>query len=563
MQSQAVVGDTPLPTLSSLHTEELSTVFYTESEASQNRRRSWGARAAFSLGALCASALPMHIAEAGSVHDGLPAKPDSTTVFKLEAGRTAVVNLAVTDVIGPGYFQFITNDTYPGKTANLTVDHAGQTISNLGLVEANPDGTVGIYSYAGGHEIADVQGYMNSGAFDNTSDERILDTRVNGRNALPQGTLTPVYGRPNSTGVVSITATEVKVPGYVQAMPCSDTSRIGQTSNLNTDKIGQTVAGLSFIKFDENGCAMLYNQGSTHIVADIQGYMSNVAFEDVADSRLVDTRQGGKAKPTAGSYILIRGKKDTTSIINIAVTESDGPGYVQIVPKSGVVGGSSNLNVDGVGRTVSGLAFARFDENGEALLYMMNGGHLVVDLLGNMADGAFEDVEDFRAEDTRVPTVYSGGGDDQYVTLMSHNNGDYVKPDDIEFSCELEITSATDRYPETYTQKANFDIRGLVPDLYPNDLDNKGDSFDFVYTSTRNGMIYQRGISQSAFMRNGQGVLVAHGGQLVGSREEGALFSGILDITKTTDQTRGMPESAQGHAIYRVEDMPCVPVYIR
>jgi hypothetical protein len=56
------------------------------------------------------------------------------------------------------------------------------------------------------------------------------------------------------------------------------------------DRAGQTVAGLAFVRFDPQGRACLFNQRATHLVADLQGYLADGAFDDLADVRLLDTR---------------------------------------------------------------------------------------------------------------------------------------------------------------------------------------------------------------------------------------------------------------------------------
>jgi len=44
------------------------------------------------------------------------------------------------------------------------------------------------------------------------------------------------------------------------------------------------------VRFDAAGRACVFNQTGTHIVVDLQGYMAEGAFDDVADLRLLDTR---------------------------------------------------------------------------------------------------------------------------------------------------------------------------------------------------------------------------------------------------------------------------------
>ena len=128
---------------------------------------------------------------------------------------------------------------------------------------------------------------MNGSAFDDADDARILDTRLTGRPAA--ATQTMISGRPNATAVVSLVATDAAAPGFVQALACGATP--GSSSNLNVDAAGETIAGLAFIHFDATGHVCLFDQQATDLVADVQGYLADGAFDDVADVRLTDTRE--------------------------------------------------------------------------------------------------------------------------------------------------------------------------------------------------------------------------------------------------------------------------------
>lgn len=88
-------------------------------------------------------------------------------------------------------------------------------------------------------------------------------------------------------------------------LPCDDDP--GATSNLNVDGRGQTRStlaltrfagdralattnGLTTVDFGPDGRACVYTLVPAHIVADLQGYFADDAFEDVPDRRLLDSR---------------------------------------------------------------------------------------------------------------------------------------------------------------------------------------------------------------------------------------------------------------------------------
>ena len=110
----------------------------------------------------------------------------------------------------------------------------------------------------------------------------------------PTGGSTVIAGTPNATGVVSLIATDTSGPGYLQVLPCGTTP--GAYSNLNVNGAGQTIATLAFVRFDTSGRACVYDQTSTNVVADLQGYMNTGAFDDITDVRLVDTRTTARSK---------------------------------------------------------------------------------------------------------------------------------------------------------------------------------------------------------------------------------------------------------------------------
>ena len=74
----------------------------------------------------------------------------------------------------------------------------------------------------------------------------------------------------------------------MQVLPCGATP--GASSNLNIDAVGQTIAGVAFVRFDGSGTACLFTLSSTHLVADLQGYLAAGSFDDIADVRVLDTR---------------------------------------------------------------------------------------------------------------------------------------------------------------------------------------------------------------------------------------------------------------------------------
>ena len=201
-------------------------------------------------------------------------------------GSTAIASITLTDSTAAGFVQVLPCGSAPGGSSNLNADAAGQTRAGLVFIRFDAGGVACVYNQTPMQLLVDVQGYMNAPSFDDIDDARILDTRLTARpSASSQTTIT---GRPNTTAVVSLVATNAAAPGFVQVLACGATP--GGSSNLNINAGGETIAGLAFVHFDANGRACLFNQQSTDLVADVQGYLAAGAFDDVTDIRLLDTR---------------------------------------------------------------------------------------------------------------------------------------------------------------------------------------------------------------------------------------------------------------------------------
>ncbi len=210
----------------------------------------------------------------------------SETVITGRANATGVVSIVMTETESAGYVQVLSCGSAPGGSSNLNADAAAQTRSGLAFVQFDATGRACLYIQRGAHLVADLQGYMVDGSFDDIVDDRALDTRAGPPPG--DGSVTEVRGRAGTTAVVSIVATQTTAAGYVQVLPCGTTP--GGSSNLNTDARAQTIAGLAFVRFGDDGKVCLFAQRSTHLVVDVQGYLAPSAFVDVPDVRVLDSR---------------------------------------------------------------------------------------------------------------------------------------------------------------------------------------------------------------------------------------------------------------------------------
>jgi acetyl esterase/lipase len=212
--------------------------------------------------------------------------PGMRTQISGRPNATGVVSIVMTETDAAGYVQVLPCGAAAGGSSNLNADAAGQTRSGLAFVRFDGAGVACLFNQRGTHLVADLQGYMVDGSFDDVTDERVLDTRAGVRPG--DASVTSISGRAGATAVVSIVATDTSTAGYVQVLPCG--AAPGGSSNLNTEAAGQTIAGLAFVRFGDDGRVCVFAQRSAHLVVDVQGYLSGGAFVDVPDDRLLDTR---------------------------------------------------------------------------------------------------------------------------------------------------------------------------------------------------------------------------------------------------------------------------------
>ncbi|MCU1388725.1 MAG: hypothetical protein JWL72_2063 [Ilumatobacteraceae bacterium] len=200
--------------------------------------------------------------------------------------RAVVLNVTVTEPAANGYATVYPCGTTPPTASNLNYT-AGLTIPNLAISKIGVGGNVCIFSQAGAHLIADVDGYF---AMDTTyaalTPARVLDTRVGsetvdglalGAGLLPPGTVTVLHvagrgGVPDGarTAVLNVTATEAVEAGFITVYPCNPTPPVA--SNLNY-VAGQTVPNAVVTQIGAGGDVCLFNSQATHLIADVNGYV--------------------------------------------------------------------------------------------------------------------------------------------------------------------------------------------------------------------------------------------------------------------------------------------------
>lgn len=248
---------------------------------------------------------------------------------------------------------------------------------------------------------------------------RILDTRSNlgGKGPLAAKgqlslTVTGAHGDAvevpaEATAVaMNVTITEAAAPGFVQVFPTDD-AEVGDSSNLNVERRGQTLPNLVITRIGTKGTVTFYTQGGGQLVADLVGYFVPVPgpvadgrYNALTPTRILDTRSGlgqdAAHKPAARESVALAvlgaggvpADGVSAVVMNVTATEATAPGFVQVIPTGGAtaLGASSNLNVTAAGQTIPNLVIVPVGADGTVTLYTQNGTHLVADVAGWFTD---------------------------------------------------------------------------------------------------------------------------------------------------------------------------------
>ncbi len=201
-------------------------------------------------------------------------------------GVTAVVlNMTVDRATGPESYLTVWPSGATRPTASNLNFSSGPASTNLVVAQVGTDGNVAVYNNVESTDvIADVAGWFgpSGSTYFGISPTRILDTR-NGTGASgrlgPNGAVdlqvAGVGGVP-ATGVtavvLNVTATEPSAPdSYLTLFPTGTARPIA--SNLNF-VAGETVPNLVLVRVQNGKVSIFNNAGSTHVIADVQGWYS-------------------------------------------------------------------------------------------------------------------------------------------------------------------------------------------------------------------------------------------------------------------------------------------------
>jgi hypothetical protein len=278
-------------------------------------------------------------------------------------------------------------------------------------------GRVCIYTKAKAHLVADLSGFYAFGRGPGAvavAPYRLLDTRetITGKIGAESVLTLPVAGRGGvpATGArsvtMNVTVTDPTAPGFVTVYPCD--REPPTASNLNYEA-GQTVPNAVTTPLSATGTVCIYSKSAAHVVADLSAWYANTettGYRPVEPSRMLDTREpigvaaAGKLDAGSALTVAVTGRNGVPStgvaavVLNVTVTEPEGPGFVTAYPCDAAPPTASNLNYV-AGQIVPNLVTVKVSAQGTVCLFSERKTHLVADVAGYLSpDPSFDWVPD-------------------------------------------------------------------------------------------------------------------------------------------------------------------------
>lgn len=227
---------------------------------------------------------------------------------------------------------------------------------------------------------------------------------------------------------LNVTVAEPLRAGFVTVFPCGEDRPLA--SNLNFTA-GAVVANAVIAKIGAGGKVCLFVSHDTQLIVDVSGYFSHTSsFQSINPARVLDTRPGystidglqqGEGIRTRATVTTLQITNrvtvptDASSVVlNVTVTEAQGPGFITVYPCGSDMPTASNLNYL-AGSTVANLVVTKVG-GGTVCIYSSRDTHLVVDVNGYFPGvTAYQALDPARLLETRpqestIDGRFLGGG---------------------------------------------------------------------------------------------------------------------------------------------------------
>ena len=203
---------------------------------------------------------------------------------------------------------------------------------------------------------------------------------------------------------LNVTVTDPMGSGFVTVYPCGETRPLASNVNFTA---GAVVPNAVIAKIGDDGKVCLFVSNEAHLVVDVNGYFpGSSSYHSINPARVLDTRAGYSTidgvqqstdATTPGSITTLRitdrasVPADASAVVlNVTVTEAEGPGFVTVYPCGAALPTTSNINFGGAS-TVANLVVSRIGSDGSVCLFTSRGTHLVADVNGYFPAGTSYD----------------------------------------------------------------------------------------------------------------------------------------------------------------------------
>ncbi|MFM9036381.1 MAG: sortase [Actinomycetota bacterium] len=302
------------------------------------------------------------------------------------------------------------------NTSNVNMQGNRDIVPNLVTAKIGEAGDIVLYASVGVHLIVDLFGYYvptvtsRAGRFvPADSPLRVLDTRKtisvpeDGRVNVPIPDGVPFASQGVEGLVFNVTSVNSKVRqngfAFWTAVPSGDD--LPDTSNLNIQRVGQTIANQVIVAANADGVDF-YSYAGGDLIVDYLGYYTGEGapedddglFVAVSPTRLLDTRSspnplGDRVAvhhewsvevATSGIAGVPSGGARAVAL-NVTMTRALDQGFVTVYPAGRVRPDASNINADRAGTTAPNHVQVRAGTRG-VTLYSYGGTDLIVDIFG-------------------------------------------------------------------------------------------------------------------------------------------------------------------------------------
>jgi hypothetical protein len=330
-------------------------------------------------------------------------------------GATAVaVSIVSVDAVGSGYVQALpTMMGQLGASSNLNVATIGQVQPNFAIVPVGINNSISLYLFAGGNVVVDIMGYFTptssgssaAGRFIAVDPQRVLDTRPESAGPVPPewtphrpvaGETVRITGIPAgaAAAVVNVVADQAAAAGYLRTQP---TGATGLTTSNGNFVPGLASGTLSIVPVGADGTISVFTSASTHIVADLMGYItgpvaavaSTGLYVPLAPTRAYDSRESGGIQAGLTARTLQITGLTTPAIpngasalsMNLTSDAAAGPGYLTVFPADRALPTISNLNYPTFDpRANAGMV--RLSGSGALSTFVNQTTHVIIDVNG-------------------------------------------------------------------------------------------------------------------------------------------------------------------------------------